>query len=237
MTDPPCARPDCPVADPTPGRLRTVRSVVWPAGTPLRRGHALANPDPSELVPGVGDTRFAPLPGTGHVYVAATSVAALLESVLHDVGPPVPRIAAARLTRFTESAVVLTADVRLVDLRDGELQRLGVGRGELVATTPAHYPCTRRWAMALHGRAVGGHPTVGMVWNSRQVELQTAALTDRPAVRELMASAPSDVAVLWSPPGPPHPLGARPGGLGPLDHGDGQDFILDLAAALGVPVQ
>lgn len=236
MTDPPCGRANCPVVDPTPERLRRLRTTVLSSGTRLRRGHATAHPDPTELVPGLGNTRFAPLVGAAHTYVAVTSVAALLESAFHSAAPPAPRIAVASLRRWSESQVVTTQDLRLVDLRDSQLSRLGVSRDQLVATAPAHYPCTRRWASALHRRAVGGHPAHGLMWESRQAEATTAALTVRPAVRELMGTAPSDVAVIWAPPAATGILAAGDAGLGPLDRGEGLTFVLDLAAALNIVV-
>lgn len=90
VTDtPPCGRDDCPVPATRPAGLR---AVVLPAGTHLRRGHQRSHPDPTELVPGRGDIRFAPLVDdvgdpVSHVYLAHTTFAALLESVLHDAAP------------------------------------------------------------------------------------------------------------------------------------------------------
>lgn len=237
MTDPPCGRADCPVADPHPTLLRRMRTTVIAAGQTLRRGHPTAHPEPTSLVPGLGNTRFAPLPGAAHTYLAATSVAALLESAFHTAAPPAPRLPIAQLGHWSEAEIALTADLRLFDLRDPELARLGLNRDTLVTTSPAHYPCTRTWAAALHGRTAGGHPTHGLIWNSRQAEARAAALTGRPAVRELMTTAPSDVMVLWAPPAPTGILTSTGTGLGRLDHATGLDFVLDLAAALGIPMQ
>jgi hypothetical protein len=237
---PPCGRPDCPVPARAPGRA--LRSLVWPAGTRLRRGHKRAHPDPADLVPGTGDTRFAPLVPAGadgpvrHVYVAETTFAALLESALHDAAPPAPRVRAATLGHWMESEVSLAADVRLIDLRDHELARLGIAREQLVATDAVHYRCTRAWARRLHGRAVGGRPTHGLVWQSRQTELHARALDDRPALRDLVALHPADVAVLWAPPAPGAVLVEHPGGLGPLDTGPGYEYVTNLTAELGIVV-
>ena len=237
MTDPPCGYPDCPVADLTPERLRALASTVWPAGTPLRRGHKSAFPDSAALVPGVGDTRFAPLGDTDHVYVATTSVAALLESALHDATPPDPRIRTAQLGMWRESAVRLTQPARLIDLRDEQLDRLGIDRSELVATSAIHYRCTRRWAAALRGRHIGGYPTTGAVWNSRQIELHARAIAHRPAVQELLTTSSAEVAVIWADRGAPTSLEADPiGGLGPLSAGPGLDFTIDLGATLQIPI-
>ncbi len=52
-----------------------------------------------------------------------------------------------------------------------------------------------------------------------------------------MTTAPSDVMVLWAPPAPTGILTSTGTGLGRLDHATGLDFVLDLAAALGIPMQ
>ena len=86
--------------------------------------------------------------------------------------------------------------MRLIDLRDPRLDRLGIPRSSLPATSAAHYPCTRRWAQALHDRRVGGQPTHGLTWHSRQAELHARAMADRPALRELLDTHPAEVASL-----------------------------------------
>lgn len=236
MTTAPCGSASCPVPPPDPTVITAMRAATWPAGTVCRRGHAVAHPDATELVPGVGSTRFAPLPGVAHVYLALQPVPALLESALHDAVPGHGRIWAAQLPRWMESAVQLTTDVQLIDLRDDQLVRLGLQRSQLVSTSAAHYPCTRRWAAALHGREVDGQPTTGMVWSSRQVELQANALANRPALRSMLVTGPTDVAVIWLPERARSPLLPHPGGLGPLAEGPGLAFATDLAATLGIPI-
>lgn len=234
MTAAPCGDPHCPVADPAAALLARVRTQLLKAGTVLRRGHKQSRPDPTVLVPGLGNTRFAPLDGVAHTYLATTPFAALLESALHEAAPPAPRAYEAAVGLWMESAVRLQHDVRLIDLRDAELHRLGVARHQLVATSAAHYPCTRRWAQALHGRHVGGHPTHGLLWHSRQRELHAQVLHDRPALRDLITEHPATVAVLWAPPGQPGMLAPAPGGLGRLDTGAGYKYVEDLTALLGI---
>ena len=114
-----CGDPACPVPEPAAAVLRHLRAVTWPAGLPLRRGHKRARHDPTQLVPGAGDTRFAPLHDARHVYVARTTFAALLESAFHDAAPPDPRLPEVVLSRWDEAEIVLKTDVRLIDLRDG----------------------------------------------------------------------------------------------------------------------
>ena len=91
-----CGDPDCPIPEPTPQVLRRLTTVVVPAGRVLRRGHTVDHADPATLVPGHGDTRFAPLDGVTHAYLATTSFAALLESALHEAAPPAPPAGSAR---------------------------------------------------------------------------------------------------------------------------------------------
>lgn len=237
MNPAPCGRPACPVPDPEPGLLRRLRTVVWSGGMLLRRGHTTAYPDPTQLVPGTGNTRFAPLDGVSQVYVAATTFAALLESALHDAAPPAPRIPIAVVARWAEAEVRLARDVRLIDLRDPQLDRLGIPRSSLPATPAAHYPCTRRWAHALHGRRIGGQPTHGLLWHSRQAELHARALTDRPALRELLDTHPAEVAILWAPPATQPLLDPTGGGLGRLDRDAGDRYVTDLVALLGIVSQ
>lgn len=227
-----------PVAPPSRG----LRTVVWPAGARLRRGHRPGHGPADDLGPGRGDTRFAPLvpPGRAepvhHTYIATTSLAALLDSALHRAAGTAPRVHVATLGRWAEAEVVLRHDVRLVDLRDEQLQRLGLPRTSLVATGAEHHRCTRRWAGGLHGRAIGGHQTHGLVWHSRQLELQVRALEARPALRDVLSDHPAEVAVLWSPPASSDLLAAGEGGLGPLAEGPGRAYVADLAAWLGIPL-
>jgi hypothetical protein len=215
---------------------RTLKTVVWPAGMLLRRGHKVEHP-PGVLVPGRGDTRFAPYADIAHVYVAATTFAALLESALHDAGTDTPpRIHRAQLALWAEAEVALREEVRLIDLRDAALDRAGLDRQTLVTTSPTHYACTRRWAAPLIGHHVGGQPVHGLVWHSRQAELRARAITHRPALQEVIGQHPAEVAVLWSPPARDPLLRDTGGGRGPLAVGDGAAYVADMAAFLEIPV-
>lgn len=217
--------------------LRRLRTTTWPAGLALRRGHKQRHPDPTALVAAKGDTRFAPLDDVDHVYLARTTFAALLESAFHDAAPPAPRLPEAVIALWSEAEVILTADVRLIDLRDPALADLGLGRSQLTATTAAHYPCTRAWAQRLHDRHVGGHPTHGLVWHSRQLELHARAAAQRPALTELLDEHPAEVAVVWSPPAAAELLAPGTGGLDRLDTAVGQAYVDDVIALLQIMSQ
>ena len=70
----------------------------------------------------------------------------------------------------------------LADLRDPELDRLGLDRASTVATAAEHYPCTRRLAIS----ALRRKHVQGLIWHSRQAELA--------------GHAPVEVAVLFGEP-------------------------------------
>lgn len=236
MTAATCPYPqDCPVPDPDPAVLRRVRTHVIDAGSELFRGHERAFPADG-LVPGVGDSRFAPLAEVAHAYVSRRATPALLESALRDAAPPYPRVYAHRLAAWSLSRIRLVAEVRLIDLRDPELQRLGIDRDQLVTSLPAHYPCTRDWAAALHGRHVGGQPTHGLLWHSRQAELHAAA-DHNPLTGDLLGSGETtEVAVVYAPPAP-HQLFEDAGqGPGPLSEGEGERFAVAVGNLIGAAI-
>jgi hypothetical protein len=205
VTDAPCGRADCPVPPPSHDALRRLRTTVLPAGGTVHRGFRFGH-DPEELAPGTGNTRFAPLPDTSHAYVStATRTTALLESALHELSGPEPRIYRVQLRRWGLAPMRLTHDLRLADLRDDELVRLGLGRSQLVTTAPLHYPCVRRWAVAIQPRRPGGYPLAGIVWHSRQADVHAAEHADG-LLGDLLVHRSVEVAVVWSPPGPKRPF-------------------------------
>jgi hypothetical protein len=93
--------------------------------------------------------------------------------VFHDVHQLSARIVYERDLRGMLLAHLRTpAAARLADLRDPELQRLGLRRDAIVATSAEHYPCTRRHAItALARRKDARSPLHGVIWHSRQAEL------------------------------------------------------------------
>jgi hypothetical protein len=234
-----CADPDsCPVPDPDDVDLRHLTSTVLPAGTPLRRGHKSryaatepvpatdADPAPTSM------TRFAPVPNAPHVYVARREIAALLESAFHDLVPGNPRIRWPQLAHWSVAHVTLRTDVRLIDLREPALERLGLDRAQLVATDPGHYPCTRAWGVRLHGRHIGGRATYGLLWHSRQAEVH-ADQGVRPLLADILTGEQAEVAVLWPPRGQAFlDLVAGPW---PLGSGRGLELVRDVANLLGAP--
>lgn len=190
MTAADCADPRrCPVPTP-PGPVTAshLRTTTW--DRPFHRvydttwGH-------DEFNPGAGDTRFAPVATGGgtvpHLDGGASDAVVLLESVFHDVHHDQgDRIV--WLRDLVEQAIVELdppRPLRLVDLRDPELARLGLRRDQLVSTHAEHYPCTREWSGWVHARRLGRSRPDGLVWHSRQAELVDPTVELTPPEREV----------------------------------------------------
>lgn len=188
------------------------------------------------MPPGSGDTRFAPLPNTSHGYFGATRTVSLLESALHAASGPDPTIYLAELAPFTVTEVELTADVRLSDLRDNELGRLGLRRSALVDSLPLHYPCTRIWAERLQFRRPGGYHRGGILWHSRQADLHARAHPGG-LLADVLHHSPVEVGVLWHPAGPGSPL-VTTGAAEPLVvDGRPSRLVTELSAVTGIPIE
>jgi hypothetical protein len=180
MTAPDCPEPErCPVPDPPSGidasafglRLLPVRTKMW-RSYELKFGYDSFNP-------GFGDTRFAPLDVPPDItiptlYAAEDEVAALLETVMHDVHQDVDdRVIYGAVARnWGLVSVRLPRALALVDLRVDALARIGLTRDQILTTTAQHYACTREWAAWLHDEVVPGVDPDGIVWHSRQAEVR-----------------------------------------------------------------
>lgn len=238
MTAPGCLEPDgCPVPDPAEVDLRRLRVAHLEAGrtchTAYRRRHwpALFNQS------GRGDARFSPLVGQGRVvptmYAAVSQTVALLETSFHDLHQLGSRIISEQIDLAARGLVTLSVPARLtvVDLRDDALRRLGVDRQQLITTSRAHYPCTRAWAAALHGRRVGSAEPVGLLWNSRVAEL---ARQDSILFADLLSAPTSEVFVLFGDGVPTEPMQWHPGEphYDDLTTGDGRVLAEQIAEQL-----
>ncbi|WP_053010718.1 RES domain-containing protein [Mycobacterium haemophilum] len=108
------------------------------------------------------------------MYLASTPAAALLETVFHDVHQVSARISYERDLRGKLLAHQrVPADATLGDLRDRELDRLGLARQQVVSCPAEHYPCTRRLAGGALSQNRRGRGLDGLIWHSRQAELAT----------------------------------------------------------------
>lgn len=241
MTAPGCLDPaSCQVPDPGDMDLRRLRLARLPQGlvfhTAYRRARwpALFNPTAT------GNARFSPLAVEGAtvptLYGAATQTVALLETCFHGVHELATRLVSEPVDLAPRGLVALStpASLPMIDLTDAGLERLGLTRAQLVATTPEHYACTREWALALHRRRIGGVPPAGLLWQSRIAELAQA---DSLLLGDLLTVA-SEVFVLFGDrvvtdggawlPGDPH--------YDDLTAGDGRLLAEQIAEQLGAVI-
>lgn len=131
-------------------------------------GHAEANP-------GYGDARFSPFNEAGAetrvptVYLAKTPHAALLETVLRDVGEWIVReVSEARFYGQLHVGLEMTETLKVADLRNSALTKLNIPRPAIASSSQEHYPCTRTVAKAIHASEQN---FAGIVWHSRQTEV------------------------------------------------------------------
>lgn len=153
------------------GQLPTCRiseGSTWHRVYSSRFGHTEANP-------GYGDARFSPFNEAGTdirvptVYLAKTPHAALLETVLRDVGEWVVReVSEARFYGQLHVGLETTETLKVADLRNSTLTKLNLLRPAIASSAQEHYPCTRTVAKAIHASAQN---LAGIIWHSRQTEI------------------------------------------------------------------
>lgn len=158
------------VADP-PARLY-VTPYLWPAGRPIHRIH-LKRFAPGEFNPSVtGNARFSPIASAQSLpiptlYGGSDFECAAMETLFHDVpfAPGFKMFDKRKLAGQTHSVLLPAAVLKLADLSNVALRKLGVPRAQLIDTDKDRYPATRKWAVAIYL----AHPELqGMVWVSRQ---------------------------------------------------------------------
>ena len=182
MTADDCPHPSgCPVPSPPgPATASRLRTTTWERSF-FRVYDTTFGFD--EFNPGLGDTRFAPVDTAGgvvpHLYGGACDVVVLLDTIFHDVHHGMADRTVWLRDLVERGIVELTAPrpLRLIDLRDPQLDQLELRRDQLVSTHAEHYPCTRQWATWLHGTRPDDVNPDGIVWHSRQAELADARVT------------------------------------------------------------
>lgn len=116
-------------------------------------------------------------PGTGHqaqsrfaffgdpvvpvLYAAGTEVAAVCETILHDIPLTGGRLLPEDFLQRVVGLVRPTRDLRLASFRGLGLRRLGVEQGQVTATSGAEFGTTVKWAEAAHAYGFDG-----IVWMS-----------------------------------------------------------------------
>lgn len=143
------------------------------AGHTLQRMHSRLR-EADVYNPGFGRTRFAPFDDASGMpvptmYVATSLGCVAYESVFHDVDPthPFKTVPKTAIDELAVSSIRFTRPVSLVRLFEPDLNRWGMTRADLVASSPSSYPDTRRWAAAIYEAAPSAD---GMVWTSRRFD-------------------------------------------------------------------
>jgi len=157
-------------ADP-PAALH-VTPFLWPAGRPIHRIH-LQTFAPADFNPGgKGNARFSPIASAQGrpiptLYGGSDFECAAMETLFHDVpfAPGFKNYDKRKLSGQTHSILLPTGPLKLADLSNVALRKLGVPRAQLIDTEKDRYPTARKWAAAIHLQ----QPQLqGMVWVSRQ---------------------------------------------------------------------
>lgn len=156
---------------PLPKRLDATL-VTWGGGLGFHRVHDLAFGGNEFNTSNRGNARFSPITDNADVliptlYAGTTLDCALMETIFHDVPfkagfKPFSKL---KMDSKVHSVLLPTANLRLIDLSTVARHKLGVKRTQLIDTTKAHYPATRRWAQALYSQFPAAQ---GLRWTSRQ---------------------------------------------------------------------
>lgn len=151
------------------------------------------------------------------LYAADGEDAAIAETIFHDVPLHGRRfVGGHRLVGRRLGDIVVSAGdpLRLVELHDPGLLRLGLRPHKLTQTSAYHYPRTRMWAAACHEQLPWAQ---GLVWMSARFNTSRAVLLFGDRV----------------------PSSQLSGGLATpeeLDRGDGLARVRGLGAAVGITV-
>jgi hypothetical protein len=157
---------------PPPPKSLDATLVTWGAGLEFHRVHDLAFGGTEFNISAKGNARFSPITDDAGVliptlYAGTTLDCALMETIFHDIPFKVgfKPFSKLKMDGKVHSVLLPSADLHLIDLSTVALHKLGVKRTQLIDTTKAHYPATRRWAQALYSQ----FPTAqGLRWTSRQ---------------------------------------------------------------------
>ena len=157
---------------------------VTPTMTTLKKGSCLFRVhhqkyEGTAFNPGVGQpSRFSPIvDSVGNniptLYAGNSKNSALAESVFRNLVSISPAITRFSLRKQLLSTLQNTRKLRLVDLTQNGLRRLGLKRNQLLESEYDSYKQTARWAEALHNL---NDEIDGMVWISTQYDTEKSIL-------------------------------------------------------------
>ena len=125
-------------------------------------------------------TRFAPIRNRNgdcipSLYASGTLVAAVYETIFHDVPAAAPRktVPIIQITERMHSTLRLRRPVRLASLRAPDLRKWGLDREGLLGSLPVAYHRTALWAKAIHDQFAN---VDGLIWTSIQCDPDNALL-------------------------------------------------------------
>lgn len=228
---------NCPVVPPdTPRQHQTHRIRAGTVWYNVSRYDKVLNDS------GAGDSRFSPLIDDDglpvpHIYLAQNHVAALIESVLHDVWGTSARVLRSDLAGIALREITCNTDFETIDLRNRQLNHYGIERHQLVSSPSEHYACTRAWAHPRRNMLIGDRRTTGFIWHSRQVEIAAAHAAGPTQVLLSVVEQTAEVAVIYD--------NNRSGGhwftsqviFPDLSVGAGFNFVEQLAVQVGLYVE
>jgi len=173
---------------PAPGPGLRATLIPWPAGREIHRVHDSAFRSTQFNSGGKGNARFSPIAtAAGKViptlYGGSTFDCAAMETVFHDIpfAPGFKAFDKDKLTGKCVSVISPSRDLRLVNLSNLALRKLGIARVHLIESDAADYPLTRPWAAALYEQVSQAD---GLYWVSRQNDEARAVVVFGDRVKE-----------------------------------------------------
>jgi hypothetical protein len=171
---------------PPPPKHLDATLVAWGGAQEFHRVHDLAYGGSEFNTSLKGNARFSPITDDAGVliptlYAGTTLDCALMETIFHDVPfkTGFKPFSKRKIVGKVHSVFLPTEDFRLIDLSTVAFHKLGVKRTQLIDTTKAHYPATRRWAQALYTQFPDAQ---GLRWTSRQDDQASAVILFGPRV-------------------------------------------------------
>ena len=148
-------------------------TIPWSKGKLSHRTHSSAYAETEYNPSARGNARFSPIRDAAAriipvLYGGSTMECALMETVFRDVpyAPGPKSVDKACLEGVVHSAVLSRTDLKLIDLSNVALRKLGIDRAHLIDTTKRYYPDTRKWAEALYHQFP---QCQGLRWISRRM--------------------------------------------------------------------
>lgn len=167
-------------AVPPPVPFPAFNTSILPAGQSLVRVHQpiFDGREPNPCKGGL--TRFAPIYNAAGdciptLYAGDSFRCAVYESIFHDVpyaaGDKFVRMS--KVTALVTSWLATTVELKVAQLNEPDLNKLGLTRADLIATEADEYKVTARWAEAFYA---ADQDLSGLSWTSRRSDPDQAFL-------------------------------------------------------------